>query len=456
MRVHLSFRTPFASTLVLALVFVARDATAAINADEQRLTWNKATLSGAYKRVGLTNVAWDNAAIEALDNFALLRSNPRTNYGPFNTAISNQTIKAIAAGCKDPLVGYLHLRDGKPPMSRDAYCRAMAEVVDRLIASDYPPIRKMYGALRAAYEWERQRTNADAAHHYHLAALQAVTNVVADKQVPLGEINDLCTEFRDMFENSPEEFETFYKSIEKSLFQNWGDHHSTWLFKGIFYTDHAWAARGRGYAPTVTDKGWKQFGERLAVAFDALEQAWKLNPTDVEIPLRMMTVEMGQRKGRDRMELLFRRAMALDTNSMRACFSKLHYLQPRWYGTPEDMLQHGRECLASPNWGGRVPLILVEAHDALAKLESDPESQRRYWRKPDVWPEVKQAYEKFFKLNPSDTRYRHDYVRQAYWAQQWDVVNEQLPLLGPVNYRLFGGKPAFDKVVAEAAEHARK
>src|SRR5687768_13484793 len=114
MRVHLSFRTPFActSTLVLALVLLGRDETgAAVDAaDEQRLSWNKATLSGAYQRVGLTNAAWDKAAIEALDNFAVLRSVRHTNYAPYNKAISNQTAKAIAAGCTDPLVGYLDLR----------------------------------------------------------------------------------------------------------------------------------------------------------------------------------------------------------------------------------------------------------------------------------------------------------------------------------------------------------
>jgi hypothetical protein len=36
------------------------------------------------------------------------------------------------------------------------------------------------------------------------------------------------------------------------------------------------------------------------------------------------------------------------------------------------------------------------------------------------------------------------------------VVNEQLPLLGPVNYAYFGGKEAFDAIVAEAREHAEK
>jgi len=32
------------------------------------------------------------------------------------------------------------------------------------------------------------------------------------------------------------------------------------------YSDYAWNARGTGYADTVTDRGWKEFYERLARA----------------------------------------------------------------------------------------------------------------------------------------------------------------------------------------------
>jgi hypothetical protein len=57
----------------------------------------------------------------------------------------------------------------------------------------------------------------------------------------------------------------------------------------------------------------------LSVAEKALEKAWTLNPKNEQIALKMMTVELGQGKGRQRMEVWFDRAMKLNTNSYAAC-----------------------------------------------------------------------------------------------------------------------------------------
>ncbi len=106
------------------------------------------------------------------------------------------------------------------------------------------------------------------------------------------------------------------------------------------------------------------------------------------------------------------RAMKLDPANYVACFGNLHYLLPQWYGSREEMLSFGRECVASTNWIGRVPLILVEAHYQLPKV-ADPNS---YWRLPDVWPDIRAAYEKFFALNPDAKNYREYYARYAsFW-----------------------------------------
>ena len=64
------------------------------------------------------------------------------------------------------------------------------------------------------------------------------------------------------------------------------------------------------------------------------------------------------------MELWFDRAMELDPNDYDACYYKLYYLEPKWYGSVKDMLDFGRECVDSKVWGGRVPLVLTDAHYA--------------------------------------------------------------------------------------------
>jgi hypothetical protein len=72
----------------------------------------------------------------------------------------------------------------------------------------------------------------------------------------------------------------------------------------------------------------------------------------------MITVELGQGRGRPRMEQWFQRAMSLSPNYYEACYAKLHYLQPKWFGSNEDMLEFAGECVNSSKWGGHVPLIL--------------------------------------------------------------------------------------------------
>ena len=80
----------------------------------------------------------------------------------------------------------------------------------------------------------------------------------------------------------------------------WPNEAVSWLLKGQAGVDMAWQARGNGYANTVSAEGWKTFRERLAGAESDLEKAWQLDPKDVRIPLLMMTVCLGNEKGRPR------------------------------------------------------------------------------------------------------------------------------------------------------------
>lgn len=68
--------------------------------------------------------------------------------------------------------------------------------------------------------------------------------------------------------------------------------------------------------------------------------------------------------------------------------------------------------------------------------------------------DIKRSFEKFFELNPKAISWRHNYARYAYWCEQWDVLQEQINLMGEeINYSYFGGREEFDKMVKLAAEH---
>jgi hypothetical protein len=170
----------------------------------------------------------------------------------------------------------------------------------------------------------------------------------------------------------------------------------------------------------------------------------------------MITVELGQGQGRERMELWFRRAMEINPDYYDACSAKLHYLKPQWYGSNGEMLEFASECLNSTNWGGHVPLIVIDVHEYFAKSYNSMEARNDYFKRPEVWSDIKQALDKFFRLNPQETSWHHNYALYAWRAQQWDDLNRELALLGKVNYDYFGGKEQFEKMVQAAREHAAK
>jgi hypothetical protein len=292
-------------------------------------------------------------------------------------------------------------------------------------------------------------------HRWRRAASGYLDEAVRDRTMPVNEVYDACDQLMASVQYNAKQFEEFYRAFEPVIFTNWPDESSLYMLRGWFYIKYAWHARGGDYADKVTDQGWTLFAERLVEAEKALAKAWELDPHDPRTARHMMTVELGQGRGRQRMELWFKRATDLNPNYIEAFSAKLRYLEPKWYGTPEDMLEFGRECVASKKWGGHVPLILRDAHEALAGY-LPKEQQAAYWKRADVWKDLKAAFDKYFDLNPNDVGWHHNYALYAYRAGDWDVLNRQLPLLGPINYEFFGGKPAFDEMAREAKKHAAK
>jgi tetratricopeptide (TPR) repeat protein len=205
------------------------------------------------------------------------------------------------------------------------------------VQSRYSSIRKLYASLRAAEALKsanKGRTNTPPEIHFHRrSALSHLQQVLGDKRTPIQEVYEACTELLDAVKVNRQQFEEYYFLLEKPLFANWSNEALAHLVKGDFYISYAWKARGTGYAYTVTEEAAKLFEARLALAEKALEKAWSIDPTIDTIPLRMMTVELGQGKGRERMELWFKRVMQLNPNCYQACSHKLYYLEPKWYGT---------------------------------------------------------------------------------------------------------------------------
>jgi hypothetical protein len=119
------------------------------------------------------------------------------------------------------------------------------------------------------------------------------------------------------------------------------------------------------------------------------------------------------------------------------------------------MLDFGRKCVQNSNWGGRIPLTLVDAHSDICGQYIDKSEQVNYWKQPEVWADVKAAYDRFFTLNPDSTGFYKNYAWYAFHAEQWDAFNEIAPNVRSVDYNFFGGTDEFDKMVQSAKKHAK-
>jgi hypothetical protein len=432
---------------------------------QDRLAWNLGTLVDPYKNAGYTSPRWDDPAIRALTEFARVRAEALNTNEPWGQIISTNVAAAIQAGCNDPMVRYLLVRFSlNSTNSRETFLDQYCAVAQDIQNTSYPPIRKFYAAQRAVdqlfYTYGYHTNNFEL--HAMFPKMMALIgpNVVAalnDKSMPAEEAFEICdaalTSMKGEGIADYGAYSQAYSCVEGPIFQNWPNAYTSFLLKGEAYVQLAWGARGPGYSDTVTPEGWKLFNERITVAENALTNAWQANPNDSRIADQMLEVELGQGEGRDRMELWFGRAMALNPCDYYACARKLLYLQPKWYGSVDDMLQFGRECATNTQWAGDISMIMLDAHYFISCMYTNQEDQDNYWKRPEVWPDLQTAYGRYFQVNPNDTGRYGQYALYAYKCGQWKEFLDLIKNFGPASYDYFGSRAEFDKMVATAKQN---
>jgi hypothetical protein len=164
------------------------------------------------------------------------------------------------------------------------------------------------------------------------------------------------------------------------------------------------------------------------------------------------------------MEQWFERAVKADPNNLPAYKAKMLYLEPKWHGDREgrDLLEFARACGKSDNWKARIPLLLIEAHEALSRY---PRGDRAFIsRQPDpgyfasaeVWADVQSVYEPYLKMNPAAHADRSRYAKLAAWAGEWAVANAQFQQLeDKVVKSVFDSSDELDRLRREAASKGR-
>jgi tetratricopeptide (TPR) repeat protein len=233
----------------------------------------------------------------------------------------------------------------------------------------------------------------------------------------------------------------------ESLIADWlgseTNSHYACLCAGSFYIDHAWLARGEGPSRVVTTDGHRLFRERMETAAAHLRRAWTLDSTDSLAPAYLIHTAVGLGWPPVEMERWFRRAVSADNTDIDSYKAKLNYLKPCWHGTDKQMLDFGRECFRRAPTNSAVAGILGEAHWA---VDGDDDHLKR----PEVWAEIKAAYEGVLASFPESDEARNWLARSAYVAgdyrtaaREFDAIQERwVP-------KCWGSKPYFLRVKSE-------
>lgn len=132
---------------------------------------------------------------------------------------------------------------------------------------------------------------------------------------------------------------------------------------GNVHIDEAWAARGGGWASSVTDEGWTGFNDHLSQARESLTKAWTLRPDLPEAARKMIEVAKGDSHSRKEAREWFNRSIAARIDYCEAYNSYIHCLTPRWGGSVGRLQSFANECLQTDRfdtcmpWYGVAPVL---------------------------------------------------------------------------------------------------
>jgi hypothetical protein len=396
----------------------------------------------AYMNVGSRDPKWNADALMALRLWTYEQSNGNSVLaGPEFYTMVDALRRAITNGCDDPLVLYETARidevrtmvhEGDYDLLKEKPHATYARIMEGLKSHPYPAIDQIIIHIRGVQD------------SMSYSAGDVIPTLVEHRSNWLDHAINLAAEV-DFSHTAPSQYyenmellvsvlwiggdiKKHYDQLEAALEKNNTCTKPIFLtIKGLFYSEWAWKARGSGYADSVTDDRWKLFHERLGIAQQCFEQAWALDPSNEYICKQLVMVSGGQ-CDMAALEKWFQRGKKINPDDQMLYLDKLNYLQPRWSGSGESMLQFGRECLNEGRWESEVPFVLLSAHCMLAGDSLD--EKRAYFAQPEVWKEIEPLFKTYLARYPTDYTKRSSYANYAAWAGRWDVVAHLMRELG--------------------------
>ena len=159
------------------------------------------------------------------------------------------------------------------------------------------------------------------------------------------------------------------------------------------YISYAWNARGSGYADTVTQSGWKLFGQRIDKAKEVLKEASGLQAKCPQWYDAMQTVALAESWDIKEATQLFERATAFEPDYQYYYRNYANYLSPKWGGEDGDAERFAEQ--AADHMGGVKGDILYFqiTTQLICHCSAEPNL------KPLSWPRIQRGVSELEKQN---------------------------------------------------------
>lgn len=350
------------------------DATTQAEYNINMLDFGLRTITDVYLERGSRDPKWDEPTVNYM--IELARYFAKAESYKSRAEIIEEGERLLGIGCDEPFVKYGYAAMGEDEYGKNRhYDKLLAEAIDGMIERGYPPHRIVHCAHRL---WMSYRDDEPAkADRYlsiaieHLMATLTSENLVEDDEWGVI-VNDFASNVTEWvkYANPMVAINTIQELEQLVGANEWARE----AFLGEFHISIAWAARGGGWASTVTEQGWDDFRDHLALARKHLTKAWELRQDEPRPAGRMIYVCLGDsedpvNEGR----LWFDRAVTAQFDYEYAYDTYEWLLRPRWYGSHEQMYRFGVECARTKRFETDVPWELIEILKAIVS-----DRQNRY------------------------------------------------------------------------------
>jgi hypothetical protein len=191
------------------------------------------------------------------------------------------------------------------------------------------------------------------------------------------------------------------------------------------YVNYAWDGRGSGYSDTVTENGWKLFGERAELSRSTLVEAAKLKDKCPYWYEAMQHVALAQGWDKSQTRELMEQAVLFEPGYYHFYREYAYFLEPKWYGEERESEAFAEEI--SDRVGGQQGAFLYFEIASLLTCQCNPDPAHMANLS---WPKIKKGYAALGQLYGVSSLKRNRFAYMATLAADKPAAREAFAQIG--------------------------